>query len=69
MRKKWLAENPLPTAVPFYTLVTLPDPERVSRLVRSGYRTLSKVDSRNDSQMIYSDQIVPGKRPHGLLER
>lgn len=67
VRKKWLAENPLPTTLPFYSLVTLPDPELVSRLVRSGYRTLSKVDARNDSQVIYSDQIVPGSVLMGFL--
>lgn len=67
VRKKWLADNPLPTTVPFYSLVTLPDPDLVSRIVRSGYRKLSKIDARNDSQMIYADQIVPGSVLLGFL--
>lgn len=67
VRKAWLAQNALPTTVPFYSLVTLPDPERVSRIVRPGYRTLSKIDRRNDSQVLYADQIVPGSTLLGFL--
>jgi hypothetical protein len=47
--------------------VTLPDPERISRVVRSSYKKLGNVDWRNDSQVIYFDQVVPGSTLLGFL--
>jgi pimeloyl-ACP methyl ester carboxylesterase len=67
VRKAWLAENPLPESVRFYTLVTLPDPERISRVLRSSYKKLAKIDSRNDSQVIYTDQFIPGSTLLGFV--
>jgi hypothetical protein len=67
VRKAWLAQNPLPSNVRYYSLVTLPDPERISRIVRSSYKKLGKIDWRNDSQVIYFDQIVPGSTLLGFL--
>jgi hypothetical protein len=60
VRKSWLADNPLPTDVRYYSVVTLPLPDHISRVLGSSYRKLGKIDWRNDSQMIYSDEIVPG---------
>jgi hypothetical protein len=59
VRRKWLAEHPLPPDVRYYSVVTLPDPDGISWILRPTYRRISKVDPRNDSQMIYSDQIIP----------
>ena len=67
VRKAWLAQNPLPSNVRYYSLVTLPDPERISRIVRSSYKKLGQIDWRNDSQVIYFDQIVPGSTLLGFL--
>ena len=67
VRKAWLAQNPLPSNVRFYSVVTLPDPERISRIVRSSYKKLGQIDWRNDSQVIYFDQIVPGSTLLGFL--
>ena len=67
IRKAWLAQNPLPSNVRYYSLVTLPDPERISRVVRSSYKKLGKIDWRNDSQVIYYDEIVPGSTLLGFL--
>ena len=67
VRKAWLAANPLPSTVRFYSVVTLPDPALVSRAVRSGYKKLAKIDARNDSQMIYSDQFIPQSTLLGFL--
>jgi hypothetical protein len=67
VRAAWLAKNPLPSNLRYYSLVTLPDPERVSRIVRSSYKKLGKIDWRNDSQVIYSDQIIPGSNLLGFL--
>ena len=59
-RKAWLAENTLPDGISYYSLVACPDPERVSSVLRSSYRKLGKVDARNDSQVIFYDQFIPG---------
>jgi hypothetical protein len=67
VRKAWLAENPLPADLRFYSLVTLPDRARISRVIAPSYKKLAKIDPRNDSQVIYYDQIVPGSTLLGFL--
>lgn len=67
IRKAWLATNPLPANLRFYSLVTLPDRARISRIVAPTYEKLAKIDPRNDSQVIYQDQIVPGSALLGFL--
>lgn len=67
VRKPWLAQNPLPMQLRYYSLVTLPTPEHVSRVLQSSYKRLGETDWRNDSQVIYSDQIVPGATLLGFL--
>jgi hypothetical protein len=59
-RRAWLAQNPLPADVRYYSLVTFPDPKRISSILESSYDKLSRIDARNDSQMIFYDQVVPG---------
>ena len=59
-RKAWLAQNPLPAGIRYYSLVTLPHPERISSILRSSYDKLSHIDGRNDSQMIFYDEVIPG---------
>ena len=66
-RKAWLAANPLPHEVRFYSLVTFPQPERISSILESSYKKLSRVDPRNDSQVIFYDQVVPGGTLLGYL--
>jgi hypothetical protein len=66
-RKAWFAQNTLPPNLRYYSVVTLPDRARISRLVVPGYRTLSQIDPRNDGQVIYSDQFVPGSTLLGFL--
>jgi hypothetical protein len=58
-RRAWLAENPLPQDIRYYSLVTFPHPDRISSVLGTTYRKLSKVDARNDSQVIYYDQMIP----------
>jgi pimeloyl-ACP methyl ester carboxylesterase len=66
-RRAWLAENPLPREIPYYSLVTYPHPERMSSVLGSSYRKLSKVDARNDSQVIYYDQMIPNSTLVGFV--
>ncbi len=60
VRQHWLAENPLPRSVRYYSLVAYPAPEQISSVLRGSYDKLAQVDPRNDSQMIYYDQLIPG---------
>lgn len=60
VRKQWLADNPLPGHIRYYSVVSYPHPDRISSGLKRGYKKLSKVDSRNDSQVIFYDQIIPG---------
>jgi hypothetical protein len=59
-RQAWLAENPLPDSIPYYSLVTYPDPAQISSVLKSSWKKLAKVDSRNDSQVLFCDQLIPG---------
>lgn len=67
VRKAWLAQNPLPREVRYYSLVTLPTPDRVSRVIEKSYKRLGEIDWRNDSQVVYSDQILHGSTLVGFL--
>lgn len=60
VRKQWLADNPLPGNIRYYSIVSYPQPDRISSGLKHGYKKLAKVDSRNDSQVIFYDQIIPG---------
>jgi dienelactone hydrolase len=60
VRTAWLAHNPLPRDFPYYSVVTYPDPDRISSVLHSSYQKLSKVDARNDSQLIFYDEVIPG---------
>jgi hypothetical protein len=67
VRKEWLATHSLPESVRFYSLITYPAPEQISTGLRSGYDKLSQVDPRNDSQVIFYDQMIPGSVVMGFL--
>jgi hypothetical protein len=59
VRMKWLAQNPLPRDVRYYSLVTFPQPQRISSILEGSYGKLAQIDPRNDSQVIFYDQVVP----------
>ena len=67
VRRAWLARNPLPGNVPMYSVVTFPQPERISSILQRTNRKLNLIDGRNDSQMIFYDQLIPGSTLLGYL--
>lgn len=67
VRKAWLAANPLPPGLRYYSLVTFPQPQRISQVLQSSYRKLSAIDGRNDSQVIFYDEVIPGSTLMGYL--
>ena len=60
VRKAWLAENPLPPELPYYSVVAYPSPERISLILESSYDKLASIDARNDGQLVFYDQVIPG---------
>jgi hypothetical protein len=58
-RQKWLAENNLPEHISYYSVATFPDPEYISSVLKSSYRKLGKIDARNDSQLVFYNQLIP----------
>lgn len=66
-RRAWLANHTLPEGIAYYSLVTYPQPDRISSVLGSMYKKLSKVDARNDSQVIYYDQVIPGSTLLGFV--
>jgi len=67
VRKTWLAQNPLPRSVPYYSIVTLPQPERISSILSGSTKKLSRIDGRNDSQVLFYDQLIPGSTLVGYV--
>ncbi len=67
VRKGWLADHPLPESIRYYSIVTYPDADHISSVLRGSYDKLSQVDSRNDSQLIFYDQVIPGSVLLGYL--
>lgn len=66
-RKNWLAQNRLPPEVNYYSLVTFPQLDRISSMLKSSYNKLARIDARNDSQVIFYDQVVPGSTLMGYI--
>ena len=60
VRRQWLQDNPLPRSIRYYSVVTYPSPDRVSSVLKSMQKKLNAIDSRNDSQVIFYDQVIPG---------
>ena len=67
IRQSWLAKHSLPDDLPYYSLVTFPRPEYISTVLKPSYDKLSKVDSRNDGQLLFYDQIIPGSTLLGYV--
>ena len=59
VREAWLEANPLPGDLPFYSLATCPEPDRVSKVFKSSYKKMAKTDARNDGMVLVVDQFIP----------
>jgi len=56
----WLAGHSLPRHVAYLSLATFTDRSHVARILRTTYDQLAQIDPRNDGQLIFYDQIIPG---------
>lgn len=60
VRRNWLANNSLPAGVAYYSVVGLPAPDRISKGLKAAYNMLSDIDPRNDGNLLFYDQVIPG---------
>jgi len=56
----WLAVNPLPQNVRYYSIVAFTHRENVQAGLLFSYDLLRNIDPRNDGQVIFYDQVIPG---------
>ena len=56
----WLAVNPLPQNVRYYSIVAFTNRKNVQPGLLFTYDFLRTVDPRNDGQVIFYDQVIPG---------
>ena len=66
-RRAWLATHRLPREVPYYSVVTFPRPGYISSILTNSYNKLARIDPRNDSQVIFYDQVIPGSALVGYI--
>jgi hypothetical protein len=63
----WLAVNPLPQNVRYFSIAAFTARENVQAGLLFTYDLLRKIDPRNDGQVIFYDQIIPGASPLGYI--
>ncbi len=56
----WLASHPLPAHIKYFSLASFTDRENVSGILTDGYDRLSQINPKNDGQLIFYDQVLPG---------
>jgi len=59
-RLSWIAANPLPGSVRYFSLATFTRREHINTLLKAGYDQLQIFSPRNDGLLLVSDQIIPG---------
>jgi len=56
----WLADHPPPAHIRYFSLASFTARENVSGGLSHGYDRLSQINPKNDGQLIFYDQILPG---------
>jgi hypothetical protein len=59
-RRDFARTHELPERVRYYSLASFAQREQISFGLRGGYDDLAKIDPRNDSQLLFYDQIIAG---------
>jgi hypothetical protein len=67
VRQAWLAANPLPSNINYYSAITFPEPDRISWALKNSYLLLGETDIRNDTQLVIFDQFVPGSKVFAVV--
>jgi hypothetical protein len=59
-RLSWIAANPLPGSVRYFSLAAFTRREHINTLLKTGYDRLQIISPRNDGLLLSTDQIIPG---------
>ena len=60
-RDALFAEHILPEHIRYYSVVSFPDPENISNGLQHSRKKLGAMkDGRDDSQLVFYDQMIPG---------
>lgn len=57
---QWLAANPLPAHVRYYSLAAFTTRDHVARALVPSWQLLKRADARNDGQVVAADAVIPG---------
>lgn len=57
---EWLASNPLPKGVRYYSITGFTTREHMARSLVPTWKILNKTDVRNDGQVVAADAVIPG---------
>jgi hypothetical protein len=61
VRVAWWVENGRKIDVPLYSIVGLPEKDRISPIMAASHKILSDIDARNDCQLLWTEAVaVPG---------
>jgi hypothetical protein len=63
----WLAAHPLPDHIAYFSLAAFTDRDNVSGVLVDGYDRLAQINPKNDGQLIFYDQILPGSTLLGYV--
>jgi pimeloyl-ACP methyl ester carboxylesterase len=67
IRRAFAEAHELPRTVQYYSLATFAQREQISSGLRGSYDQLAEIDPRNDSQMLFYDQIIAGSALLGFV--
>ncbi|TXS89620.1 hypothetical protein [Parahaliea aestuarii] len=59
-RRQWLAENPLPPHIRYFTLLGFTTSEHLARGLRPSWRLLARDNRHNDGQVLPEEAMLPG---------
>lgn len=57
---EWLASNPLPSGVRYYSIAGFTTRKHVARSLVPAWKILNRTDVRNDGQVVAADAVIPG---------
>ena len=66
-RRRWLLAHRLPDSMRYFSVVGFAERERISSILRPTYDKLSLIDPRNDGQLLFRDQVIPGSTLLGYV--
>jgi hypothetical protein len=60
--QKWMDLHHLPESINYYSLVSFTKRSNITWILGASYDKLSQIDTRNDGQLIFYHQVIPGSK-------